>query len=161
MAGRAGRRGLDRTGTVIMLCKGDVPEASELHKMILASWPNPVTLHHVTVQGKATQLQSQFRLTYGMLLNLSRVESLRVEDMMQRSFAELDSARQKPEWEETIKDVKQKISKLESLNCLICITDLDDYYRLCSRLCDLEKSMRVSNDIMWCPFYMYKFIAEL
>ena len=102
----------------------------------------------MTVQGKATQLQSQFRLTYGMLLNLSRVESLRVEDMMQRSFAELDSARQKPEWEETIKDVKQKISKLESLNCLICITDLDDYYRLCSRLCDLEKSMRVSNDIM-------------
>lgn len=37
MAGRAGRRGLDRTGTVIMLCKGGVPEASELHKMILAS----------------------------------------------------------------------------------------------------------------------------
>ena len=96
------------------------------------------------MQGKATQLQSQFRLTYGMLLNLSRVESLRVEDMMKRSFAELDSARQKPEWEETIKDVKQKISELESLNCLICITDLDEYYRLCSRLCDLEKSMRVS-----------------
>ena len=37
MAGRAGRRGLDRTGTVIMLCKGDVTEASELYKMILAS----------------------------------------------------------------------------------------------------------------------------
>ena len=148
MAGRAGRRGLDRTGTVIMLCKGDVTEASELHKMILVSWPNAITECYTTphdVQGKATQLQSQFRLTYGMLLNLSRVESLRVEDMMRRSFAELDSARQKPEWEETIKDVKQKISKLESLNCLICITDLDEYYRLCSRLCDLEKSMTVSN----------------
>lgn len=64
---------------------------------------------------------------------------------MKRSFAELDSARQKPEWEETIKEVKQKINKLESLNCLICITDLDDYYRVCSRLCDLEKSMRVSD----------------
>ena len=35
MAGRAGRRGLDDTGTVIILCKGDVPESSELHKMIL------------------------------------------------------------------------------------------------------------------------------
>ena len=35
MAGRAGRRGLDTTGTVILLCKGDVPEASDLHKMIL------------------------------------------------------------------------------------------------------------------------------
>ena len=37
MAGRAGRRGLDDTGTVIILCKADVPESSELHKMILVS----------------------------------------------------------------------------------------------------------------------------
>ena len=37
MAGRAGRRGLDDTGTVIILCKGDVPELSDLHKMMLVS----------------------------------------------------------------------------------------------------------------------------
>ena len=37
MAGRAGRRGLDTTGTVILLCKGDVPESSDLHRMILVS----------------------------------------------------------------------------------------------------------------------------
>ncbi len=35
MAGRAGRRGLDTTGTVLILCKGDVPEMSDLHKMML------------------------------------------------------------------------------------------------------------------------------
>jgi superfamily II RNA helicase len=29
------------------------------------------------------------RLTYSMILNLLRVEELRVEDMMKRSFAEL------------------------------------------------------------------------
>ena len=38
MAGRAGRRGLDSTGMVILLCKGDVPESSELHRMILVSY---------------------------------------------------------------------------------------------------------------------------
>ncbi|KAJ6653457.1 hypothetical protein lerEdw1_009211 [Lerista edwardsae] len=73
MAGRAGRRGLDTTGMVIILCKNQVPEMADLHRMML---------------GKPTQLQSQFRLTYTMILNLLRVEALRVEDMMKRSFSE-------------------------------------------------------------------------
>jgi antiviral helicase SKI2 len=34
MAGRAGRRGLDKTGTVIALCKGDVPSVPLLKAMI-------------------------------------------------------------------------------------------------------------------------------
>ena len=37
MAGRAGRRGLDPSGTVILLCKMDVPEISDLKRMILVS----------------------------------------------------------------------------------------------------------------------------
>lgn len=37
MAGRAGRRGLDDTGTVIILCKGDVPEISDIKKMMMVS----------------------------------------------------------------------------------------------------------------------------
>jgi antiviral helicase SKI2 len=35
MAGRAGRRGLDKMGTVIIMCKGDVPEIEELKHMML------------------------------------------------------------------------------------------------------------------------------
>uniref|UniRef100_UPI003704D4CD Superkiller complex protein 2 n=1 Tax=Homo sapiens TaxID=9606 RepID=UPI003704D4CD len=78
MAGRAGRRGLDPTGTVILLCKGRVPEMADLHRMMM---------------GKPSQLQSQFRLTYTMILNLLRVDALRVEDMMKRSFSEFPGSR--------------------------------------------------------------------
>ncbi|XP_017775290.1 PREDICTED: helicase SKI2W [Nicrophorus vespilloides] len=75
MAGRAGRRGKDKKGTVIILCKGLLPYAMELQDMML---------------GKPSQLTSQFRLTYGMVLSLLRVESLSVEGMMSRSFREAD-----------------------------------------------------------------------
>ncbi|KAK5649054.1 hypothetical protein RI129_003946 [Pyrocoelia pectoralis] len=75
MAGRAGRRGLDKTGTVIILCKGAVPTSDDLKKMML---------------GKPNQLKSQFRITYRMVLTLLRVESLSVEGMMSRSFREAD-----------------------------------------------------------------------
>ena len=34
MAGRADRRGLYPTGTVIILCKGNIPLMAELHKMM-------------------------------------------------------------------------------------------------------------------------------
>ena len=49
MAGRAGRRGLDPTGTVMLMALEEVPEVPPLHRML---------------KGAATKLESQFRLTY-------------------------------------------------------------------------------------------------
>ncbi|CAK4183040.1 unnamed protein product [Aphanomyces euteiches] len=73
MAGRAGRRGLDAIGTVIIACWGEVTDATSLRRMLL---------------GEPTKLESQFRLTYNMILNLLRVEDMTVEDMIKRSFSE-------------------------------------------------------------------------
>lgn len=74
MAGRAGRRGLDPFGTVILVQKGTkINDQQDLVNMML---------------GKAAPLISKFRLTYGMLLSILRVGSLRVEDIMLRSFIE-------------------------------------------------------------------------
>ncbi len=64
MAGRAGRRGLDAVGTVLIACMDDdIPDESLLRTLLI---------------GAATKLTSQFRLTYSMILNLLRVEELRV-----------------------------------------------------------------------------------
>ena len=62
MAGRAGRRGLDKVGTVIVACTTDIPEEGEIRTLLT---------------GRARQLESQFRLTYTMILNLLRVEDLK------------------------------------------------------------------------------------
>ena len=52
MSGRAGRRGLDSVGTVLIAAWGDkLPEVTDLHHML---------------KGRATKLSSQFRLTYTM-----------------------------------------------------------------------------------------------
>ncbi|XP_062865811.1 helicase SKI2W [Trichomycterus rosablanca] len=117
MAGRAGRRGLDPTGMVIILCKSGVHEMSDLHTMML---------------GKPTLLQSQFRLTYTMILNLLRVEALRVTDMMRRSFSE--NHRDTQTNERRTAELKSELSSLPPLDTEGQLSDLLAYYRTVTEL---------------------------
>lgn len=93
MAGRAGRRGLDKTGTVIALCKGDVPSVASLKGMILVNTCKdffPIGICFL-LQGRSAQLQSQFRLTYSMILNFLRVAECPLEYMVSSSYSEYHS----------------------------------------------------------------------
>lgn len=84
MSGRAGRRGLDSRGTVIILptSKDDsLPDGVSLQALIL---------------GTPTKLASQFRLTYTMILNLLRVDSMPMDKMMAHSFSENASQQLRP-----------------------------------------------------------------
>uniref|UniRef100_A0A674MBZ4 SKI2 subunit of superkiller complex n=1 Tax=Takifugu rubripes TaxID=31033 RepID=A0A674MBZ4_TAKRU len=125
MAGRAGRRGLDATGTVIILCKAGVQEMADLHVMMM---------------GKPTVLHSQFRLTYTMILNLLRVEALRVTDMMRRSFSE--SHRDTQAHENRIKQLKDRISSLPSLDTEDQLSDLLPYYHTVAELRATSETLR-------------------
>lgn len=49
MSGRAGRRGLDRTGTVIILCRGTVPDMADLHRVMLVSAAHITSCHRFPV----------------------------------------------------------------------------------------------------------------
>ncbi|CAL1541570.1 unnamed protein product [Lymnaea stagnalis] len=127
MAGRAGRRGLDSTGTVILLCKGDVPEAAELHKMML---------------GKPTPLESQFRLTYTMILNLMRAEQLRVQDMIKRSFSEFHRQKDTAKHKVALGELRVKMSTIKDIECYLCSLDLEKYFEACREYHRLQKHIQ-------------------
>jgi antiviral helicase SKI2 len=57
------------------------------------------------ILGTPRKLQSQFRLTYSMILNLLRIEALRVEEMIKRSFSENASQRLLPDQQKKVAEV--------------------------------------------------------
>ena len=111
MAGRAGRRGLDTVGYVIIVSAGrdEAPPAAALRRMIL---------------GDPTKLRSQFRLTYNMILNLLRVEALKIEEMIKRSFSENATQALLPEHEKQVQLSEASLAKIKREPCDICDIDL-------------------------------------
>lgn len=76
MSGRAGRRGLDDRGVVIMMVdeKLEPPAAKEM------------------IKGEADRLDSAFHLGYNMVLNLMKVEGISPEYMLERCFFQFQSS---------------------------------------------------------------------
>lgn len=98
MAGRAGRRGHDTTGTVIVMCRNEVPHFNDLKPMIC---------------GGAQTLESKFKVTYAMLLNLRRVnESVTVEAMMRKSFKESPLASQEAAHMNELRKLERQLSHM-------------------------------------------------
>ncbi|KAL7113884.1 hypothetical protein ACP275_04G086900 [Erythranthe tilingii] len=115
MAGRAGRRGLDKIGTVVVLCRDEIPEEKDLKHVIV---------------GSATRLESQFRLTYIMILHLLRVEELKVEDMLKRSFAEFHAQKKLPEQQQLL--MRKLAQPTKIIECIKGEPAIEDYYEMYS-----------------------------
>ena len=81
------------------------------------------------ILGQPTKLESQFRLTYSMILNLLRVESLKVEDMIKQSFFENAMQKALPEQKRKFEELSIAVEELPQLSCAICETDLERFYR--------------------------------
>lgn len=113
MAGRAGRRGLDKFGTVTIMCRDEIPDEADLRKIIV---------------GHPTRLESQFRLTYIMILHLLRVEELKVEDMLKRSFAEFHAQKNLPEKQRLL--MLKLAQPTKTIECIKGEPSIEEYYEM-------------------------------
>eukprot|EP01132_Coremiostelium_polycephalum_P004188 gene4188-5243_t len=141
MSGRAGRRGLDKVGTVIITYWKEVPESSMLEAMIL---------------GTPSKLNSQFRLTYNMILNLLRVQDFKVEDMIKRSFSEFSNQKELPQIQKAIAKLSEEHQSIPDIECILGEPDIDNYYRYFSEAKvlndEIQKSvLSVSNSSHFTP----------
>ena len=105
MSGRAGRRGMDRVGTVL-IADEKVPSLFTIKKII---------------DGTPLSLNSQFKLSFGLILIALR-SNFKVEDLMKKSYKE--HFKQKSEHKDMFKLVE--LEKLKMIEC----EDIDIYISL-------------------------------
>lgn len=92
MSGRAGRRGLDDRGVVIMMVGEEM---------------DPGVAKEI-VRGEQDRLNSAFHLGYNMILNLMRVEGISPEYMLERCFKQFQNTGSVANFEKELKELEEK-----------------------------------------------------
>ncbi|KAI1984260.1 ATP-dependent RNA helicase mtr4 [Ophidiomyces ophidiicola] len=135
MSGRAGRRGLDDRGIVIMM----VTEEME-----------PSVVKDI-VRGEQDKLNSAFYLGYNMILNLLRVEGISPEFMLERCFAQFQST-------SNVGTLERELEELEARRGAMNIPDegsIREYYESRQLLDTYNKEMR---NTMCHPTYCQRYL---
>ncbi|WVF70153.1 hypothetical protein IAT40_004941 [Kwoniella sp. CBS 6097] len=114
MSGRAGRRGLDARGIVIMMCDEKIePDAAK-----------------GMVKGQADRLDSAFHLGYNMIINLMRVEGVSPEFMLERCFFQFQNTMSVPVLEKQLKEAEAERDEIVVEN----EEEIREYYELRQQL---------------------------
>jgi len=135
MSGRAGRRGMDPKGIVILMIDDQITPA--IAKQLL--------------QGSADSLNSAFHLTYNMVLNLLRVEDINPEWLLSKSFYQFQHCNKVPKMITALKDLEKEKENVTVDN----EEEASSYYRLRRQIELLGRQM---NKIILSPKYCLPFI---
>uniref|UniRef100_A0A915DKL8 Uncharacterized protein n=1 Tax=Ditylenchus dipsaci TaxID=166011 RepID=A0A915DKL8_9BILA len=122
MSGRAGRRGKDDRGLVILMV--DQQMGADVAKQI--------------IKGTTDPLNSQFRLTYNMVLNLLRVPDITPNYMLEKSFYQFQNYSALPSLHKKLTDSKTKMNNYQVENLL----EIEGYHQLEKKIESLEQSIK-------------------
>ncbi|KAK0200936.1 rRNA-processing arch domain-containing protein [Desarmillaria ectypa] len=135
MSGRAGRRGLDDRGVVILMCDEKL---------------EPATAKEM-IKGEADRLDSAFHVGYNMVMNLMKVEGISPEYMLERCFFQFQSSAGIPQLE-------NELRKEEEAHKVIVIEDEElvaQYYEFRQQLDQMRGDFR---EVITHPTYVLPFL---
>ncbi|XP_015585297.1 exosome RNA helicase MTR4 [Cephus cinctus] len=135
MSGRAGRRGIDEKGIVILMIDERVSP----------------TVGKDIVQGKPDPINSAFHLTYNMVLNLLRVEEINPEYMLERSFYQFQNQASIPELYNKVKNLEAEYEAIQ----IEKFQDISSYHDIREQLDKLSIEFR---SFLTKPDYLLPFL---
>lgn len=137
MSGRAGRRGKDDRGIVIQMVDEKMEPA--VCKGILYGDPDP--------------LNSSYKISYNMLLNMMRVEDVDPEYLLRSSFHQFQREKEVPGLLQQAADMEQDAARIDIPNATI----ISQYYQMDQQLLVTRRKLMA---ICRQPQYIWKFLQK-
>ena len=136
MAGRAGRRGIDEFGNVIIMVDKNIDQ--ELCEKI--------------IKGKSAPLISSFQLSYNQLANLMRIEGLEPDHILSQSFRQFQK-------EKSVPILRMKLAKLYNEYLLNGFND-DEKEAQIKEIYELEETLKKLKNDLKTKIFVPKYIAD-
>uniref|UniRef100_A0A915MHF3 Uncharacterized protein n=1 Tax=Meloidogyne javanica TaxID=6303 RepID=A0A915MHF3_MELJA len=122
MSGRAGRRGKDDRGLVILMLDTQMSADQAMHLL----------------KGNSDPLNSQFRLTYNMVLNLFRVPEINPQYMLEKSFYQFQNYAAIPNLRQAMREKHALLMDARVSHEM----EIEAYYNIEKRIQQLQQSIK-------------------
>jgi len=136
MAGRAGRRGIDQFGNVIIMVDKNIDQ----------------DICEKIIKGKSAPLISSFQLSYNQLANLMRIEGLEPDHILSQSFRQFQK-------EKSIPILKKKLAKLYNEYNINKFDDINKEVQI-KEIYELEETLKKLKNDYRTKIFVPKFIKQ-